>query len=63
VGRLVARLSCRVGAGFHGCGRGVLLVGAGRCWSAGIRQGLEPLQGVGDHAGLGRFLRFITPTR
>lgn len=26
----------------------VLFVGTGRCWSAGVRQGLEPLQGLGD---------------
>ncbi|WP_443325947.1 hypothetical protein, partial [Streptomyces sp. 7N604] len=42
--------SRRVGAGFHGSGEVVLLAGTGRCrWSAGVRQGLQPLDRAGDH--------------
>jgi hypothetical protein len=38
MGRPMARLSCRVGAGFHGSGGVQVLVGMGRCgWSAGVR--------------------------
>jgi hypothetical protein len=44
----MARLSRRVGAGFHGSGV-ALLVGTGRCWSAGVREGVEPGESAGDH--------------
>jgi len=48
----VARLSRRVGAGFHGSGVRVLVVGVGcRFWSAGVREGLQSFDRVGDHVG------------
>lgn len=50
MGGLVARLSRRVGAGFHGSGQGGA-VGTGSCLSSWVRQGCEPLQGLGDHVG------------
>lgn len=53
MGRLMARLSRRVCAGFHGSGGLVLLAGTGTCWSAGVREGVEPCQGVCDHVGPG----------
>lgn len=53
MGTLMARLSRRVGAGFHGCGRGVLVAGMGTRWSAGVRESSEPCQGAGDHVGPG----------
>lgn len=46
-------MSRRVAAGFHGSGGLVLLAGMGRCWPAGVREGVEPVQGVGDHVGPG----------
>lgn len=54
--RLVARLSRRVGAGFHGSGRVVMLAGMGTGWSAGVWEGVEPGQGIGDHIDPGPLL-------
>lgn len=57
--RLMARLSRRMGAGFHGSGGRVLLAGTGTCWSAGVRESFESRQGVGDaqlRAGVRAFL-------
>ncbi|MQS14753.1 DUF317 domain-containing protein [Streptomyces kaniharaensis] len=49
-----ARLSRRVGAGFHGSGKWRVLVGTGCCrWSAGVRQGLQACEGVCDQVGPG----------
>lgn len=49
----MARLSRRVGAGFHGSGRVVLLVGTGRAGEPGVWEGLESRQLVGDPVGPG----------
>ncbi len=54
--KLRARLSRRVGVGFHGSGRLVLLAGMGKHWSAWVREGVKPVQSVGDHVGPGSVL-------
>lgn len=52
-GALIARLSRWVGAGFHGSGGAVLLVGTEVCWSVGGREGIQLGQGAGDDVGSG----------
>lgn len=34
----------------------MLFAGTGRRWSAGVRQGVEPVQGIGNHVGPGSVL-------
>jgi hypothetical protein len=45
----MARMSRRVYAGFHGSGGPALLAGMETCRSAGVRESVEPVQGIGDH--------------
>lgn len=49
-----ARLSRRVGAGFHGSG-GVIQVRRDGwiCWSVGVREGVQPFDRVRDEVGPG----------
>lgn len=51
VGTLVDRLSRRMAAGFRCSGGVVLFGGTGRCCSAGVRQGLELVESVGEDVG------------
>ncbi|MCX4903467.1 hypothetical protein [Streptomyces sp. NBC_00878] len=57
IGMPVARLSRRVGAGFHGSGEMVLRTGTGEYWSAGVREGVEPGRAFPDQVGPGPVLR------
>lgn len=52
-GRLTARLSRRVGAGFHSSGGGCLVGVGRRSWSGGDRKCLQSLECGGDHLGPG----------